>query len=781
MAGVGTPRRQAGGYRSACGAGSVLVPTAAIPQPPVIRIVEIVIYTYCDLHMFSFPLTDIFCQLISVIDCAKAKNVTQYAKHLNVTNKTTAPESKKTEEHKQEKKPKIWQKPIIFKIPHIFTKTEKIKIIDPDLVIQWAKKISESLIANEERVTQRRELLASLSDIKMSDRNGTAIVEQMANDLQDLLIRRAKAAEAIMQKAEALFNKDLEPPPGYTYDNSVDIDKLKKNIQPENEWDLPESCRSLLRVPVTHSAHFDGDVSLDVSSVHVSPEIFECNPSVLRNLYWSEGLLATFKENYASDATTDFQYFCSAKGFLRTYPATLWSSMFKLSLEVDDVYDCRLRPWYVSASGAARDVLILLDASGSMDNSSNQVIAEQFTLAMLTALTDDDQVNVLRFNVTVKSPISCFDNKLVSANHVNSAAMMANLKEQPMENKTDMAAVLRYAVRTLQRRRAAPDRPPACQQALVLVTDSLSYNFTALLRDLDPSGKIRLFVMWLHDQFGIRDSTREYGQGISCDRDGYFAELITHSDVTEQVMRILRVLERPLVGQRKERLRVFSDMFAHIEDPRRSEYYWRQKENVEQVYRYRELRRNKKKLLENTYQSHMHQDSLEKQGYYYEGEDRNYRLQISVSIPVFESTTAENITIELDEYPVNRLLGVAGVDIPIDHLKLILPYYQLGAGGSLFLIDHRGNIVLHDNIKPVFDGDILKPGYRTVDFIDLEQPAARHEARNYPHEWLEFRKSVLIEEPRGTKVMYGKNVYEYGLRASLEQREYSWRRVAEHY
>lgn len=32
---------------------------------------------------------------------------------------------------------------------------------------------------------------------------------------------------------------------------------------------------------------------------------------------------------------------------------------------------------------------------------------------------------------------------------------------------------------------------------------------------------------------------------------------------------------------------------------------------------------------------------------------------------------------------------------------IIYILFQLGAGGSLFIIDHRGNIVLHDNIKPV--------------------------------------------------------------------------------
>ncbi|RVE51510.1 hypothetical protein evm_003911 [Chilo suppressalis] len=698
---------------------------------------------------------------------------------------------KKTEEHKPDTKPRPPQKPIL-NVPHVFIKKKVIiKTIQPDAVQQWAKEISDVLLKTEEQVVPRKEFLASFSDMKTAVRNGSAIVEQMANELEEMLLRRVKASEAIMKRAESLYSKDIQPPDDYTFDYSVDIDKLKKKLSPEDEWDLPETCRSLRRVPVARSEHFDGDISLDTSSVHFSEEIFNCAPEVVKHLYWSEALLSTFKENYAQDASMDFQYFCSAKGFLRTYPATSWSSMFKLQLEdVGDVYDCRLRPWYVSASGAPRDVLILLDATGSMDNSSNQVIAEQFTLAMLNALTDDDQVNVLRFNKTVKSPIRCFDYKLVPANHVNSAAMMSALKDLKMYNLTDMEYVLNYSVRMLQRQRGTPERPPSCQQAIVLVTDSMEHNFTDKMRLLDPSGRIRLFVMWLHDRYGLRDNTLQLGQSVSCDRDGHFAELVTTADVTEQVMRVLRVLERPLVAQRSRRLRVYSDVYAHLEDPRRSEYYWRQKENAEQVYRYNELRKNKAKLLNDTYKHHMHQQSLDQQGFYYEGIDRNYRLQISVSVPVFESTTVENITIQLFEedprnatrtYPVNRLLGVAGVDIPIDHLKLILPYYQLGAGGSLFLIDHRGNIVLHDNMKPVFDGDILKPGYRTVDFMDLEQPDIPHEPRDYPQDWKEFRKSLVISQPKGSRVMNGKNVYEYGMRASMEPREYHWRRVVDHY
>lgn len=71
--------------------------------------------------------------------------------------------------------------------------------------------------------------------------------------------------------------------------------------------------------------------------------------------------------------------------------------------------------------------------------------------------------------------------------------------------------------------------------------------------------------MWLHDLFGLRDHSRFYGENLSCDRDGYFAELITPFDVTQQVLKILQVMERPLVTQRTERLIVFSDVYAHVE------------------------------------------------------------------------------------------------------------------------------------------------------------------------------------------------------------------------
>ncbi|XP_060804443.1 voltage-dependent calcium channel subunit alpha-2/delta-3 isoform X2 [Amyelois transitella] len=666
------------------------------------------------------------------------------------------------------------------------TTTEKpIPIIPPEMVQEWAQEISEMLFQHEDRVVRRKELLEKFSDIKIEERNGFSIVQKMAKDLEDLLTRRTRAAERIGRHAEALASSTGPTPRGYTYFRSEGLNELKTKQYPDSKYEMRTWCRSLYNIPLKKSLHFDGDISLEASSVYVAVEVFDCVPPVKEHLYWSEGLISTFKENYAQDATMDFQYFCSAKGFLRHYPAALWSSMYQLHLEDEaDVYDCRLRPWYVAAAGAPRDILILLDASGSMNNSFNSIIAEKFTLAFLSALTDDDQVNVLRFNVIVESPISCFNEKLVPANHVNSAAMMAALKDTRLINETNMKLVLTYAVEMLQRQQKEPDHPPACQQAIVLVADCIDRNFTELMKELDPKGHIRLFVLWLHDIHGLRDNTRAYADQISCDRDGYFAELTTHADVTEQVIQILRVLERPLVSQRKERLKVFSDVYAHVEDPRRAELYWQLKENAEQMYRYKQLRKDKKALLNSSrlMEDYLHQETLDTDGHYYEGEEIDYRLQISVSVPVFDFTTVEEKQrISTRTYPVNRLLGVAGVDIPIDHLKLILPYYQLGGGGDLFVLDHRGNIVLHDNLKPVLDGDILKPGYRTVDFSEMEQAGVSHPPRRYPQKWRELRKALVLDQTNGSRTILAKNIFDGGMRARVEQREYHWQRVLEHY
>lgn len=77
----------------------------------------------------------------------------------------------------------------------------------------------------EKGVVRRDELLKGFGDIKMGVRDGTAIVNKMASALEDLLARRARAAEEIMMKAEDLTKdmdfKKYEAADSFRFDSSI--------------------------------------------------------------------------------------------------------------------------------------------------------------------------------------------------------------------------------------------------------------------------------------------------------------------------------------------------------------------------------------------------------------------------------------------------------------------------------------------------------------------------------------------------------------------------------
>lgn len=77
------------------------------------------------------------------------------------------------------------------------------------------------LFQHEDRVVRRKELLEKFSDIGIEERNGTIIVQNMAKNLEELLVRRTKAAEKIGRHAEMLANSSKPRPRGYTYLRSI--------------------------------------------------------------------------------------------------------------------------------------------------------------------------------------------------------------------------------------------------------------------------------------------------------------------------------------------------------------------------------------------------------------------------------------------------------------------------------------------------------------------------------------------------------------------------------
>lgn len=171
----------------------------------------------------------------------------------------------------------------------------------------------------------------------------------------------------------ALSSSDVDPPESYEFinakNNSIDVE-----------------C----------SLHFGGPVNLSMSAVHVPTNVYERAPDVIRAIHWSEKLDPIFVNNYEQDPSLSWQYFGSATGFMRQYPAMNWYGMVSV-----DLFDCRTRSWYIEAATSPKDVLILMDTSGSMTGIRRE-IARHVINNILDTLGNNDFVNVITFSDTIR-------------------------------------------------------------------------------------------------------------------------------------------------------------------------------------------------------------------------------------------------------------------------------------------------------------------------------------------------------------------------------------------
>jgi voltage-dependent calcium channel alpha-2/delta-3 len=68
-----------------------------------------------------------------------------------------------------------------------------------------------------------------------------------------------------------------------------------------------------------------------------------------------------------------------------------------------------MRLWYIDASSSPKDVIILVDNSGSMTGTSKET-ARHLVNSILETLGSNDFVNVLKFSDTTDPIIECITN-----------------------------------------------------------------------------------------------------------------------------------------------------------------------------------------------------------------------------------------------------------------------------------------------------------------------------------------------------------------------------------
>ncbi len=146
----------------------------------------------------------------------------------------------------------------------------------------------------------------------------------------------------------------------YNYDDELEDDESISEMDyadsfAKNYWDIQCINRS-------GDDNFKSvkQINSKKSNVQVPVNVYKQDIAINMTAYWTEELDKEFSKNYDTDNELFWQYFCSTQGLFRRYPAAYWSGI------KNDFFDCRLQTWYITAAASPKDVIILLDVSGSM-------------------------------------------------------------------------------------------------------------------------------------------------------------------------------------------------------------------------------------------------------------------------------------------------------------------------------------------------------------------------------------------------------------------------------
>ncbi|XP_073958464.1 voltage-dependent calcium channel subunit straightjacket isoform X10 [Choristoneura fumiferana] len=643
----------------------------------------------------------------------------------------------------------------------------------------WAVKLGTELYHFGEFITRKKEVQDSFKSAQIESRDGEKLVQSMADDIRAMMELKISAVKRIVEAAENMaFDKQSEPvPEDYQFYNSKEMDEPYDDVSITTTAEPDFTLENWIVRPPTKSAHlqlnahfYNIPVNTNFSSVHVPTNVYAWADEVIKGIHWSEGLDTHFINNYQSDPTLSWQYFGSSTGFMRHYPAMKWRA------DPVDIYDCRTRAWYMEAAASPKDVVILVDRSGSMTGQRRD-ISKHVVTNILDTLGNNDFVNVMTFADTVEEIVPCFEDSLVQATMGNLRELKLGLDNFETKEIANFSAALTRAFELLEIYRNNSGGAN-CNQAIMLVTDGVPYNYKELFEKYNwkYDTPVRVFTYLIGREVKVAD-VREV-KWMACANRGFYVHLSTLAEVRERVLEHVNVLARPLVLQRETHPVVWTPVYANITDPKVADYLWEQRERAEQKERFMSQRRDKSHFNSEKEQERRWRITQMKQGQYSELGNSQYQLMTSVSMPVYDLRHNESVEENgQKEMRIARLLGVAGTDVALSEMQALMTPYKIGVNGYAFIVTNNGYILIHPDLRPVFQ-QILKPSYNSVDMIEVELFDDDRGPRNFSKELTALRQEI-IDQKTGNKLMNVKYHMDDMKRASRGKKHYYWTGISE--
>uniref|UniRef100_A0A7M4FC33 Calcium voltage-gated channel auxiliary subunit alpha2delta 1 n=1 Tax=Crocodylus porosus TaxID=8502 RepID=A0A7M4FC33_CROPO len=406
------------------------------------------------------------------------------------------------------------------------------------LIKSWVEKMQDDLVT----LARTASGVDRLAEIYMTHRNlytveannARQLVEIAARDIEKLLSNRSKALVHLAQKAEEIqathqWRDEFGTNDIVYYNAKDDLNDSKKNET--------ETGSQRIKPVFEEDPVFRRQTSYQHAAVHIPTDIYEGSTIVLNELNWTAALDDTFKENREEDPTLLWQVFGSATGLARYYPASPWVVKSRSQNNKIDLYDVRRRPWYIQGAASPKDMLILVDASGSVSGLTLKLIRTS-VIEMLETLSDDDFVNVVSFNNNAQN-VSCF-NHLVQANVRNKKKLKEAVYKILAKGITDYKKGFSYAFEQLLNYSASRAN---CNKIIMLFTDGGEERAQEIFHKYNKDKKVRVFT------FSVGQHNYDKGpiQWMACQNKGYYYEIPSIGAIRINTQEYLDVLGRPMV------------------------------------------------------------------------------------------------------------------------------------------------------------------------------------------------------------------------------------------
>uniref|UniRef100_A0A665T4S8 Calcium channel, voltage-dependent, alpha 2/delta subunit 2a n=1 Tax=Echeneis naucrates TaxID=173247 RepID=A0A665T4S8_ECHNA len=303
----------------------------------------------------------------------------------------------------------------------------------------------------------------------------------------------------------------------------------------DGEEETPIETTTSLELEFVDDPNFKNKVNYSSSAVQIPTDIYKGSPVILNELNWTQALERVFIENRREDSSLRWQVFGSATGVTRYYPATPWRAPNKI-----DLYDVRRRPWYIQGASSPKDMVIIVDVSGSVSGLTLKLMKTS-VVEMLDTLSDDDYVNVARFNEKADAVVPCF-RTLVQANVRNKKIFKEAVTHMQAKGTTDYKSGFTFAFEQLLNESSAPRAN--CNKMIMMFTDGGEDRAQEIFEKYNwPNKTVRVFTF----SVGQHNYDVTPLQWIACANKGYYFEIPSIGAIRINTQEYLDVLGRPMV------------------------------------------------------------------------------------------------------------------------------------------------------------------------------------------------------------------------------------------